>query len=305
MANASQTQLAYVEEVTPGVTPATPAFQVLRFTGESLNANITNVKSNEIRADRNVPDLIQVSASSGGAINVEISYGSFDDLLESALYSAWSTDTLINGVTQKTFTIEKLFETGATDQYHRFTRCVVDNMSLSIGAQGIITATFTFIAGEFSTATTAITGATYTAVNTNDVMNASTDFSGLALNGVTSPRLQTLNLSISNSLREQPEAGSLYSTGIGAGQFEVTGDGVIYFDDAELYDLFVAGTESDLAFKIGGASSKNYVFTMQKLKFATASVNAGSNDEDLVVNFTFQALYNASDAGTLKIERTA
>ena len=94
MVDSSQTRLASIEEVTYGVTPATPTFLEQRFTSEGLNANIENVVSNEIRSDRNVSDLVQVGANAGGNVDFELSYGSFDEWLESLMFSTWASDVL-------------------------------------------------------------------------------------------------------------------------------------------------------------------------------------------------------------------
>jgi hypothetical protein len=144
MANASQTRLAYVAESTYGVTPATPTFQKLRYTAEGLGANIENVTSNEIRADRNVSDLIQVGSSAGGNVDFELSYGSYDDFLESLMFSTFSTNVLKNGVTEKSFTLEKTFETGATDQFHRFTGAIANGFNLSMTTGAIVTGSCVF-----------------------------------------------------------------------------------------------------------------------------------------------------------------
>ena len=117
MVDSSQTRLASIAEVTYGTTPSSPTFLEQRFTSEGLNANIENVVSNEIRADRNVSDLVQVGSSAGGPVAFELSYGSFEDWLESLMFSTWSSNVLKNGNTQKSFTLEKTFEGGATDQY--------------------------------------------------------------------------------------------------------------------------------------------------------------------------------------------
>lgn len=94
MTDSNQTQLAYVEEVTIGTTPGSPSMRLIRFTGESLAHNITNVQSNEIRTDRMVTDLVQVGAVNAGSINWELSFPLtrtfFSDFLESALYNAWT-----------------------------------------------------------------------------------------------------------------------------------------------------------------------------------------------------------------------
>lgn len=61
------TQLAYVKETRWGETPATPAFQVAKITGESLTINSETTTSSELRTDRNVTYQIPVSC---GGFNV-------------------------------------------------------------------------------------------------------------------------------------------------------------------------------------------------------------------------------------------
>lgn len=303
MVASSQTRLAHITEVTYGTTPASPAFQIDRFTAESLNANIENVVSNEIRADRNVTDLIQVGSSAGGKVDFELSYGSFDDFLESLMYGAWSTNVLKNANTQKSFTLEKTFEGGATDQYHRFTGCVANSLSLAIQAKQIVTGSFEFLAKGFSTAQAIIASATYTAANANPVINAAANFASLTMTGVTAPAITALNINITNNLRQQEVVGSIQSKGLTAGRFEVTGDMTVYFENAELYDLFIAGTAANLSFSIGGASTKKYAFSIGNLKFESVEIVAGGNDQDVMAKVKFRGLFNGTD-NTLQITRT-
>lgn len=87
MSDSSRVQLAYGTEVSWGVIPAV-AFTEQRMTGEGLNFNIANIVSNEIRADRQITDLVQVDAEAAGPVNFELSYAAYDDWLEAALFSA-------------------------------------------------------------------------------------------------------------------------------------------------------------------------------------------------------------------------
>lgn len=96
MSDSSRVQLAYGKEVSWGVVPAL-AFTEARMTGEGLNFNIANIVSNEIRADRQITDLVQVDAEAAGPVNVELSYGAYDDWLEAGLFStAWSTPVAVS-----------------------------------------------------------------------------------------------------------------------------------------------------------------------------------------------------------------
>ncbi|AWJ93844.1 hypothetical protein Sp245p_28915 (plasmid) [Azospirillum baldaniorum] len=89
IADAASGQLRYAEEVTRGVTPAV-AFKNLRLTQESLDEGYETVVSQEISADGNIIDTIPVRAGSQGSVEGELSIGTYDDFMESALQGDWS-----------------------------------------------------------------------------------------------------------------------------------------------------------------------------------------------------------------------
>lgn len=93
ISDTARSQLYYLEEVTWGTTPALP-LKAMRYTGETLNFGIDTTQSKEIRADRQITDLIRTDASPEGNVNFEVSYGAPDDLLAGAFFNAWQT--LIN-----------------------------------------------------------------------------------------------------------------------------------------------------------------------------------------------------------------
>lgn len=96
----NSTTLSFIAESTPGQTPNNPAMQLLRFTGESLEASNTTTVSEEIRDDRATSDIILTDQSNKGDIMCEVSGATYDELMEAALYadSTWSTD-LVSGST--------------------------------------------------------------------------------------------------------------------------------------------------------------------------------------------------------------
>lgn len=93
-ASSSLAALSYIEESNWGVTPSA-TFKELRWTGESLAQSTTSEVSNEVRPDRQVPDVIRTDIEVAGDVNVELSYGAFDDLIEGAFMAAWSPDLAV------------------------------------------------------------------------------------------------------------------------------------------------------------------------------------------------------------------
>lgn len=305
IADSSKFQLAHIAEVTAGTTPATPTFLKDRITGGGMQAVQEFVTSNEIRSDRQITDRVRVGRMSEGTYNFEMSYGSFDDWLESLFQNSWSTNVLENGVTPKFFSIEELYETGATDNYKRFAGVSVNTMSLELSAGGIVTGSFGVMGfGEPTMAQAIISGATYTDPNTNSVLTASNDFGDLTITGLTSPKIQSISLNVTNNLRQQPVVGDIDGVGLGSGRFDVTGSITMYFENDEAYDIFLANTYTDLAFRIGGASTLKYDVSIPNIKFTSASIEAAGNDTDVPVTLEFGAVRDASQDHTIQITRT-
>lgn len=300
IAETSQTRLAIIPEVNYGATPATPAFTKVRYTGDSLKHKRGNVSSQEVRPDRNVTDLIQVSGGAEGGINFELSYGAFDTLIEAVLGGTWSTNVLKNGVAKRSFTLEKTFEQGATDTFIGYTGMVANTFSLSISAQEIVTGSFSFMGKGGYVGSAIITGATYAEAPTNDVMSAGLSFADLAITGAGSPNLTGLTLEINNNGYERPVVGSIDSLGMGMEKFVVTGTATMYFENKTAYELFLAGTATDLSFTLTDGDN-SYGVVIPRLKFSDGDVPVSG--QDIILTLPFQGLYDATLGATIEITR--
>jgi len=93
MSDANRVQLSYInEEGVFGQGKSGSRLQILRHTGESLKQDTSMITSEELRADRQIADIIRTGIAVSGNIGFELSYGTFDDLLQALLCSAgWST----------------------------------------------------------------------------------------------------------------------------------------------------------------------------------------------------------------------
>lgn len=303
-ANASEVEIGVVAEASWGVTPSPAAFVPTRFTGESLEISRNNAVSNEIRADRNVADLIQVGGGAAGGVNFELSYSTFDDLLESLMFSTWSgspANELVNGVTMKSFQLQKKI-VATPDVYMLFKGMVVDTMELNVAAEQIVTGSFGFV-GKNGTVSEAATGTTGSAT-TKEVMNASSHLSLSALAISPLPTVLSIRLRVSNGLRAQKQVGSVDAAGIGNGRFTVSGSFEAYFENKSIADMFLAGNSGGLTFTVGGTTAEKYTFNIPTIKLSgNPKIAAGGNDQDIIYSCDFQGLYNTGIDGTMKITR--
>lgn len=93
LGSSSLVNVAIIKETTFGVVPTSaspnPA-KFLRVTGESLDYTINKEASEEINSNRTTSSMIPLSASASGALETEVSYREYDDILESTLQSTFT-----------------------------------------------------------------------------------------------------------------------------------------------------------------------------------------------------------------------
>jgi hypothetical protein len=102
-ANRTRVSIARSTGATFPITLSPNQLNTLRTTGSpDLAFRPITIASNEIRSDRNRPDLILVGGDAGGGINFELSPNTFDDLIESALFSSWTNTPQKKGTSEIT-----------------------------------------------------------------------------------------------------------------------------------------------------------------------------------------------------------
>lgn len=90
-AESNRAVLRYIPEIAWGEIPASGVSRTMRITSSSLAASKETQMSEELRADRMVPSIIEVGASTGGDFNFEYSPFSQDDFFQHFLLGEWST----------------------------------------------------------------------------------------------------------------------------------------------------------------------------------------------------------------------
>lgn len=299
-ADSNRVQLSYVAEVTPGVTPATPQLRNLRMTSESLNTNIATSVSNEIRSDRNVADVIKTGSTAGGDINVEYSFGEYDELLEAFMQGTWAANVLKNGSTRRSFTIQKAFTDKSKYQYFR--GCEVTTMSMDLTQGAIVTGAFGILARTSEDGAIDL-DPTPTASLTNSVFNTGAHFKNFKINGTSySDGVRKVAFNATNTPREQRQMGTTALAGVGIGRFNVSGSFETYFGDATVINDSIANdTYLTIAYDLDIAGV-GYTISFPKVKATTRTIVAGGVDQDVVLNVSWQAVADANGV-TMQVTR--
>lgn len=92
MSSSNEINVVMVPESVYGVTPTGVSYKTLRKIGDSLSGTPNVVVSDEARSDRQSGGQAIVGLAVGGDINYQLSRNAaFDDLIEAAMMSTWST----------------------------------------------------------------------------------------------------------------------------------------------------------------------------------------------------------------------
>jgi hypothetical protein len=309
MSSSDLVTVGYVKETAYGATPATPAWKLLRYTGESLKYNVTNTKTAEITPDRSETDLVQTGATVDGALNIELSYDSFKDFIAGALCSTWAavdaTFTIANGTVRQAFSLEKTFPDLTTPEYHILRGCVIETLDLKFEIGKIVSGSFGFMGATLQQTTTQVTGSTTTNPGTAKPLNAVTDLQDFSVGGVPyTGCISSLGLNVKNNTRAIQCLGTLGATDMKLGTIEVTGDMVLYFNEGSMYQKYVDGTEFSFSFSLTDEDGNTYAITIPRAKFESSDVVAGGKNTDVMVTAKWRGLKDSGSGHVISIIAT-
>ena len=295
MSDANRVGIRFIEEAAWNTTPVTPTMQAIRLTSDSMIPAIDTIISEELRDDRMVSDLIQISRSNTGGFDFELSATTFDTLFEGALFNSWATNVLKNGVEEHSYSIEKALLD--IDEYFMFTGMMVNGLTLTLATSSIAKGSFDFLGA--GAALTQSTGATaVTAATATDIMNCMGNVASLkegsSLTTLAGIYVQELSFSIANNLRPVYQIGSNIIGDIAVGKQDITGTLNVYFANDRLFDQFLAGSGTAIEFTIEDAAGNSYTILFPNVKFESESVVAPGQDQDVIETLTWRALYDAT-----------
>ena len=298
IATGSRHDMAYVAESTFGTTPTTPVFVPIRHTGTTLGLSKDAIESEELRQDRQIAHYIHGNKSVSGDVNIELSYGSFDDLLQATLAGSWASDVLLAGTTRRSFTIER--HHSDINKYLRSTGCSFNSMSLSVAPNSMVTGSFSIIGKSFTVASTAISGATYSSETTSAPFDS---FTGSVNEGGSSVAVVTgIELSIDNGMEALYVVGSDETLLPSIGKSTVTGSITAYFENSLLIDKFISETASSLEFTLTDQAGNSYIFELPNVKYNSGNPEVGGPGA-ITVSLDFVALYDGGTGSQIQITR--
>ena len=215
------------------------------------------------------------------------------------MYCACATNVLKVGTTEKAFSFEAAYQDIV--RYHVMTGGVVNETSISIKPEGMVTVSFSLVGKDMSVGATPL-DATPTAAGTTEPFNALTG--SISEGGSAIATVTGLDFTISNGIEGTKVVGSATSAEQIEGMCAVSGTVTAYFEDDDLLSKFIDETSSTISVTLSDPASNTMTFDFPNVLYTGGELDV-SGGGPIIISMPFTALYDASEATTIKITRSA
>lgn len=183
----------------------------------------------------------------------------------------------------------------------------LDGFDINLTAGEKATINFKFKGKSVENAAAAMTTGSYTAAPTTSPINVVDNCLSImtTISGSTYAAYATrsLQMSVTNQLREQNEAAAGSPAGYNWGQLQVTGQMANYKSTSGALSKFGSHSKISLAFVLEDAAGNGYVFEIPSAKITKATAPIGGKNSDVMDDVAFAAYRDASEGVTLRITK--
>jgi len=297
-AQGSRSRLAFGVESAFG--SAASSYTNLPFNTHSLSLSKERVAGNEIQPDRMPRVDRHGNRSVAGDITVDLRDTAYDDLIESAMLSTFSTGVIKVGTTPKFLTLEDY--AGDIDQARLFTGCTVSTMSVSMAPNQMVTSTFGMVGKDMTISGTEKTVAAGGVGEPFDAYSGALKVADVDGTGAASALsiVTSVDFTVTNSFAPTFVVGNDSAPQLEFGRAEVEGTITAYFEDLSLVNRFLNETESAIEVSVADPSANTMTFLFPRVKFNAADIPV-DGPTSRVVTLPFVALYDDTELTNLKI----
>lgn len=269
----------------------------LRLITNGLSQSVEELESDEMLPGRHMAESRSGVSSVAGDLEAELTYGTFDMLLEAAFHGTWTANVLKTGSTRRKFAILKHNED--IGRWLIYRGCEVGSVAIDCPLQGKIGITFSMIGTKeeayvFDGVTESIADPTETVMMTT--FEGSLTEGGTGLNHATA-----LNLSLDNGMEAIYRLFSRDAYDIKLGRINVSGSLSAYIEDNRLKDKYLGETKTPLVVTLTDGEN-SYQISMTQAKLTTSS-EEGSGDDPIIQNYDFRAFNDSAVDTEITITR--
>lgn len=301
-ASGSLHNLSSFPEVTRGVVPASAAFQQKRIRSTTLALTKATLASQELRSDRQIADFRHGVRSGEGNVVTEVSYGSHEDWMASALGGVWTADVLKVGILRSSYSLLRRFTD--IDVWQLFKAAEINTFQITVNPGTQVVATYGWMSDDMTQPASGAarpTTPTFPPYSTSEVL---TGLAGtLQEGGATYAGCTEVTINLDNGMQNLNVIGLATAFDRSIGRSTVTGTASFYFQSADLANKFINETVSSLNVPIRDSlGTSGYDLLVPRIKYTGAPIPV-TNEGPVLLTMPWQALLDPTTGTNLQITR--
>ena len=115
--------------------------------------------------------------------------------------------------------------------------------------------------------------------------------------------LQSVELGINNNLTGKMAVGNFGYCDTSEGEFELSGEIGLYFNDSSMYQNFITSTAFSFSFDLVDNDGNAYRITVPKAKLSADAVNVEGKNTDVMDAAEYMAIYDETEGAMVRIDR--
>ncbi|WGK60508.1 phage tail tube protein [Halopseudomonas sp. SMJS2] len=278
--------------------PATP-WQPLRLISNGLSQSFEELESDERLPGRHTAESRRGASSVTGDLEAELTFGTFDMLLEAAFHGTWEGDSLKTGSNRRSFAVLK--HNADIGRWLIYRGCEAGTLAIDCPLQGKIGVTFSIIGKaeeiyEYDSETESLAEPTDTVMMTTfegDLLEG-----GIGLNHATA-----LNISLDNGMEAIYRLFGRDPYDVKLGRINLSGSLSAYIEDDRLKAKYLGETKTPLVVTLTDGQN-SYQISMTQAKLTTAT-EEGSGDDPIIQSYDLRAFNDKALDTEITITRVA
>lgn len=207
---------------------------------------------------------------------------------------------ITNGVTQHSYNIEKEY-TELSNELALELGMMVDQLSLTVPSDAIVTGSFTFLGSEEqSIASSGGTG--YDNAATTEVFSSIDEVLSVRENDI-DYGITNFSMALANNLRTRMEVGNLGAVSIGMGTVDLSGTIQAYYASKTIMDKYLNFTTTSLVIVFEDTAGNGYIIDIPYVRYTSGNRVAGGQNTDIIADMAWTATMHPTEEVTIRIAR--
>ena len=224
-------------------------------------------------------------------------------ITEASIATTFTGDTIRNGVTKHSFSIERALND--ISQFFLYKGMVPNTLEVGFESGNPVTANISFVGKNEVTKNTQYGTLDPVALSTEPIMSAVSSVVAVLIDNVVMEEclLQKLDFTLDNQVEGKKGVGVLGFCNAEGKSIAVTGAISMYFNDVTYYEKYLNSTSFSIQFTLTDTLGNTYVMQLPECKFDAVTANVTGKDDDVLVEGTYEAIFDPTNQYTIQITR--